>query len=452
MSATIKRSTSLRKTRLGEIAEFIMGQAPPGNASNFDGRGTIFVKAGEFGPTHPVVREWTTKPLRFSKTGDVLICVVGATAGKLNLGIDSAIGRSVAAIRPNAETFDRFVYLQLQPKVLELRAGSTGSAQGVINRQMLANIEMILPPLSEQRRIVAEIEKQFTRLEAGVAALRRVQANLKRYRAAVLKAACEGRLVPTEAELAKTGKRKAKFETGEALLARILTERRQNWQARGKYKEPVAPDTTNLPPLPEGWTWATIEQLSTRVQYGSSAKTNEDSTGIPVLRMGNIQDGKFDFDKLKYLPKAHDEFPELLLARGDLLFNRTNSAELVGKTAVFKDTPHPCSFASYLIRVRFGSGCVPDFVSYFINSVFGRAWIADVVSQQVGQANVNGTKLQALAIPLPSLAEQTRIVAEVERRLSVVEELEAVVSANLQRATRLRQSILQKAFTGELCS
>ncbi len=299
---------------------------------------------------------------------------------------------------------------------------------------------------------MAEIEKQFTRLEAGVAALRRVQANLKRYRAAVLKAACEGRLVPTEAELAKTGNRKAKFETGEDLLARILTERRQNWQGRGKYKEPVRPDTTNLPKLPEGWVWATVEQLSTRVQYGSSAKTNEDSTGVPVLRMGNIQDGKFDFDKLKYLPKAHDEFPELLLAKGDLLFNRTNSAELVGKTAVFKDIPSPCSFASYLIRVQFGGGCVPDFVSYFINSVFGRAWIADVVSQQVGQANVNGTKLQALAIPLPPLVEQTRIVAEVERRLSVVEELEAVVSANLQRAGRLRQSILQKAFTGELAS
>ena len=103
-----------------------------------------------------------------------------------------------------------------------------------------------------------------------------------------------------------------------------------------------------------------------------------------------------------------------------------------------------------MIRVRFGNGCLPDFVSYFINSVFGRAWIADVVSQQVGQANVNGTKLQALAIPLPPFAEQTRIVAEVERRLSVVEELESVVTANLQRATRLRQSILQKAFTGEL--
>jgi type I restriction enzyme, S subunit len=166
--------------------------------------------------------------------------------------------------------------------------------------------------------------------------------------------------------------------------------------------------------------------------------------------MGNIQDGKFDFKKLKYLPKEHDEFPELLLAKGDLLFNRTNSADLVGKTAVFKGDPDPCSFASYLIRVRTAEGCLSDFVSYFINSVFGRAWIAGCVSQQVGQANVNGTKLQALAIPLPPLVEQTRIVAEVERRLSVLEELESAVCTNLQRGARLRQAILHGAFAARL--
>ncbi len=319
-----------------------------------------------------------------------------------------------------------------------------------ISGKKAAQIPIPVPPLDEQHQIVAEIEKQFTRLEAGIAALRRAQANLKRYRAAVLKAACEGRLVPTEAELAcKEGHA---YESADQLLARILTERREKWTGRGEYKGPAAPDTTNLPPLPQGWTRASVEQLSTRVQYGSSAKTNEDSSGIPVLRMGNIQDGKFDFDSLKYLPKAHDEFPELLLARGDLLFNRTNSAELVGKTAVYKGTPYPCSFASYLIRARFGGGCVPDFVSYFINSVFGRAWIAGVVSQQVGQANVNGTKLQALAIPLPPVAEQKRIVAEVERQLTVVDEQEAVVSANLQRAIRLRQSVLQQAFAGKFAS
>ena len=146
--------------------------------------------------------------------------------------------------------------------------------QSSINQAKLKQLPVILPPLPEQRRIVAEIEKQFTRLEAGVAALRRVQANLKRYRAAVLKAACEGRLVPTEAELNKSGsgvpplglgkKRQdaaSTFETGEALLARILAERRQNWQGRRNYKEPAAPDTTKLPLLPEGWTWLSIETI-----------------------------------------------------------------------------------------------------------------------------------------------------------------------------------------------
>jgi type I restriction enzyme S subunit len=312
--------------------------------------------------------------------------------------------------------------------------------------------QLLLPiaPQDEQRRIVAEIEKQFTRLDAGVAALQRVQAKLKRYRAAVLKAACEGRLVPTEAKLAR--KEERSYEAGEQLLARILTERREAWTGRAKYKEPTVPDTVNLPTLPEGWARATVEQLSTHVQYGSSAKTNEDSIGVPVLRMGNIEEGKLVLDSLKYLPANHEEFPDLLLAEGDLLFNRTNSAELVGKTAVFRGIPQTCSFASYLIRVRLTELCLPDFVAYFINSVFGRAWIALVVSQQVGQANVNGTKLQALVVPCAPFAEQKRIVVEVERRLSVVEEVEAVVAANLRRATRLRQSILERAFSGRLVS
>jgi len=386
--------------------------------------------------------------------GDLLFAWSGTTGTSFGAHIwrggKAWLNQHIFKVLFDQTEFDkRFLQLAINQNLDEyIRAAHGAAGLAHITKGRFEDSDLLKPHLDEQRKIVAEIEKQFTRLEAGIAGLRRVQAKLKRYRAAVLKAACEGKLVPTEAELARQEGRT--YETGAQLLERILTERRQNWQSRGQYKEPAAADTANLPPIPDGWAWASVEQLSTRVQYGSSAKTNEDSTGVPVLRMGNIQDGEFDFDKLKYLPKAHDEFPDLLLTSGDLLFNRTNSAELVGKTAVFKDTPHPCSFASYLIRVRFGSGCVPDFVSYFINSVFGRAWIADVVSQQVGQANVNGTKLQALAIPLPPLAEQTRIVAEVERRLSVVEELEAVVNANLQRATRLRQSILQRSFSGGL--
>jgi type I restriction enzyme S subunit len=187
-----------------------------------------------------------------------------------------------------------------------------------------------------------------------------------------------------------------------------------------------------------------------RVQYGSSSKTNEDSDGITVLRMGNLFEGNLLLDKLKYLPKSHDEFPELLLEPDDLLFNRTNSPELVGKTAVYKGKPYPCSFASYLIRARFINGVDPNFICYFINSNYGRQWIKSVVSQQVGQANVNGTKLQALFVPLPPHNEQGIIVSEVENKFSIIDGIEKEVDRNLIRADRLRQSVLKKAFSGKL--
>ena len=131
------------------------------------------------------------------------------------------------------------------------------------NGDVLAQ-EIPLAPLPEQRRIVAEIEKQFSRLDASVTALKRAQVNLKRYRSSVLKAACEGKLVPTEAQLAREEDRD--YEPADRLLDRILVERRVQWASkpkrRGKYKEPAAPDTSALPELPEGWIWAPVEQLA----------------------------------------------------------------------------------------------------------------------------------------------------------------------------------------------
>ena len=144
----------------------------------------------------------------------------------------------------------------------------------------------------------------------------------------------------------------------------------------------------------------------TKIQYGSSRKTSDDANGVPVLRMGNIVEGKIVPGSLKYLPKEHDEFPELLLNKGDLLFNRTNSRELVGKTAVYTGSPNQCSFASYLIRVRFNSGIDSLIVAHYLNSMYGKNWILSVVSQQAGQANVNGTKLKLLSVPIPPEEEQ----------------------------------------------
>jgi len=440
----LRRAQSLVK--LGDIAEFIMGQAPPGSASNFEGRGTVFVKAGEFGQSHPVVREWTTKPLRYAKSGDVLICVVGATAGKLNLGIDCAIGRSVAAIRPRDKIFDRFLYFQLLPKVLGLRASSTGSAQGVINKSMLANIELFVPEIAEQHRIVAEIEKQFTRLDAGVAALRRVQANLKRYRAAVLKAACEGRLVPTEAELAKAERRT--YETGEQLLARILADRRKNGKGHGKYKEPVALDTANLPPLPEGWAWSTMAQLSF-LDVGFAFKSAEFSDlGLRLLRGENIEPGRARWLDTRYWPtKKLDDFRHLLLNEGEIVLAMDRPLIAAGlKIARIRAQDLPCLLVQRVARFRPLLEQMTPFLFMAMNTV---GFVRHLLGGQTGTQlpHISGEGIQSFPVALPPPDEQTRIVNEVDRRLSVIEELEAAVSDNLRRAGRLRGSILHRAFS-----
>ena len=143
-----------------------MGQAPPGKDCNKDGVGVPFVKAGEFTDGFPLVREWTTNPLKFSKLGDTLICVVGATCGKLSKGIDCAIGRSVAALQP-LETLDGgFLWNFMARKVQEMRDGSRGSAQGVITKDDLADLPLGLPPLEEQKRIVDVVSSVDAYIEA----------------------------------------------------------------------------------------------------------------------------------------------------------------------------------------------------------------------------------------------------------------------------------------------
>ncbi len=304
--------------------------------------------------------------------------------------------------------------------------------------------------LDAQRATVAEIEKQFTRLEAGVAALRRVQANLKRYRAAVLKAACEGKLVPTEAELQKSaGKGLKEFETGEALLRRILAERRQNWTGRGKYKEPAAPGTANLSPLPAGWTWASVGQLLREpLCNGVSVKGNDNPPGVRALRLSAMSDSGFHYSDARYLPLSDADVEDLWIQEGDFFMSRGNgSLHLVGRGTSAQKPPHPTIFPDTMIRLRLADAVrTSGWVRTLWPSRIIRSQIESKVKTTAGIYKIAQPQVEGMTIPLPPLAEQIRIVAEVERRLSVVEDLESVVAANLQRATRLRQSILHQAF------
>ncbi|MDC4373419.1 restriction endonuclease subunit S, partial [Acinetobacter baumannii] len=312
---------------------------------------------------------------------------------------------------------NKFVLHQLN--ILDYREYVSGTTRLKLTSASMKQIPLVLAPYNEQIRIADKIDELFSELNNGIAELETAQKKLELYRQSLLKSAVEGEL---SKEWRETQTKVS--ETGEQLLARILKERRERWEQeklkefaekgksppkdwQKKYPEPVQPDTDNLPQLPEGWVWATIDQLTIEQRYGTSAKTNDDQNGIPVLRMGNIQNGAIDFNNLKYLPKNHDEFPSLLLEKGDLLFNRTNSRELVGKTAIYNGEYIPCSYASYLIKVRFHSDFNSNLAAYYINSVFGKVWINDVAVQQTGQANVNGTKLSQLCIPVMSQAEQS---------------------------------------------
>jgi type I restriction enzyme S subunit len=386
--------------------------------------------------------------------GDVLFAKITPCMenGKMTVahGLRNGIGfgsTEFHVLRPRDGVDSRYVYHFVSSAGFRREAAHhmTGAVgQKRVPLAFLQQSALPLPPINEQRRIVAEIENQFSRLDEAIANLQRAKANLKRFRTAILKDAVEGKLVANEVQLSKS--HGTAVADGNDLLKILLRERRARWNGRGSYREPEHASEAIGFELPPGWAVATVAQLSWSVEYGSSAKTTEDASGVPVLRMGNVADGQLLFDDLKYLPAEHDDFPKLFLGEGDILFNRTNSPELVGKTAVFKGATRSCSFASYLIRVRTLSGCQPEFLAAYINSTHGRQWVKSVVTQQVGQANVNGSKLQALAVPLPPLAEQHRIVAELDRRLSVVREVDADVDANLRRAHALRATILSRAF------
>ena len=208
-----------------------------------------------------------------------------------------------------------------------------------------------------------------------------------------------------------------------------------------------------MPDLREGWVWAKSDQLLVRSEYGTSVKCSYESNGLPVLRIPNIVQGEIDLRDLKYATKTLPVDPQRALQAGDVLMCRTNgSVNLVGKTAVVKtklDAFH--SFASYLLRFRFAdTQSLPQWFHVFTTSLLGRSFIESNAASSAGQNNVSLKLIHGMPIPIPPLAEQRRIVAEVERRLSVIQQAEAAVEVGLKRVERLRQSILKQAFSGKL--
>ncbi|WP_143434357.1 restriction endonuclease subunit S [Hydrogenophaga sp. H7] len=347
-------------------------------------------------------------------------------------------------VRLDAEkALPKFISYQLFARGSRHFANNAQQVVGMasISQGQLADFPIVLTDLDEQRRIVAEIDKQFSRLDEAVANLQRVKANLKRYKAAVLKAAVEGRLVETEASIARREGRG--YETGEQLLHRVLVDRKTNWSGKGKYVKPAMPDLGSLPALPDGWIWATAEAVCDPVVDCHNKTAPYVNSGIPLIRTTNIRDGQLLMDGMRFVDQPTYDFWSRRCppAPGDVLFTREapmGEACIVpaGMTVCLGQRtmlmrPSPAITASFLLAA-------------LMSPVIGH--LIDRVAVGSGVKHLRVGDVERLPIPLPPKAEQLRIVTELDRLLSVQQTVEAEVDANLRRAATLRAAVLSRSF------
>jgi type I restriction enzyme S subunit len=376
-------------TTLGEIGDYLNGRGFKKSEWRESGRPIIRIQNLTGSGDHFNYFDGEPEERYIARDGDLLVSWAATLGVFVWRGPEAVVNQHIFKV---ASRIDRgFLRYLLLATLGALQRETHGSGMVHITKPTFDATSVALPPLNEQRRIVAAIEEQFSRLDVADASLDAASLRL------------------------------------DGLAARTVGDA-------------VSGDWPEVP----------LREVTRSQVYGTSAKANTDESGVPVLRMGNIQAGRLDLTDLKYLPFDHPDISKLTLQAGDLLFNRTNSPELVGKSAVFESGPEPTVFASYLIRVQLDSRCDPKWAALVINGPGGRRYIASVRSQQVGQANVNGTKLAAIPIPLPLYEEQQQIVAGVEQRLSVIDAMRSSIDGATRRSAVLRRSILERAFRGEL--
>ena len=401
-------------------------------------------------------------PIRRPRSGDLLYTLVGSYGIPVIVRDDQpfCVQRHIGILRPCALMDVNFLARTMESRFVFDQATicATGIAQKTVPLSGLRKLLLPLPPLAEQHRIVAKLdelmalcdqleaarqERESRRDRLAAASLVRLNApdpatfqsdarftlnalpalttrpnQIKQLRQTILNLAVRGKLVPQDPN----------DEPASELLKRIAKERtdlvRRKEIRREDALAPIQPGEMPFGVVPS-WTWARIGDVVLFTQYGTSQKSNPSDHGIPVLTMGNIQDGLVVSNNEKRIPDTSEELPALYLRKFDLLYNRTNSAELVGKTGIYLDENDTTTFASYLIRLRPSiTSSNPQFLNTAMNTTqFRETQILPLIKKQTGQANVNGTALKNMLIPLPPLAEQHGIVAKVDELMTLCDRL-----------------------------
>lgn len=391
-------------TRLGATSEIIMGQSPSGDSITNDINDIPLIGgASDMGKLYPEVTRYTTAPTKLSKKNDLILCI-RATLGRpiYSDGI-YCLGRGVAAVRPQILLKEYLKYFIAESEQY-LYQYATGTTFLQVNSKTLLNMPIPLPSIHEQQRIVNKIESLFAKLDEAGDRLQKVLDGYEARRAAILHEAFSGK-----------------------------------WTG-----DHGAGDMS----VPKGWRKAAIKDICHRLSYGTSKKSLAEGKYI-VIRMGNLQNGTIEWSNLAY-SNDETEYAKYKLHPGDVLFNRTNSSELVGKTSIYKGE-YPAIYAGYLIKLDYDRALINgEYLNYYLNSPRAKLYYNQVKTDGVNQSNINSKKIGNFKIAFPSMEEQNNIVSKLNHIFENDKKSLFLAKESLSKIDLMKKSILARAFRGEL--
>ncbi|ABW67897.1 restriction endonuclease subunit S [Desulfosudis oleivorans] len=421
---------------LQKISQIVYGKGLPKNKFNKQGLYPVFGANSIIGYYDSFLYE----------DPQVLISCRGANSGTINISPPKCFVTSNSLVVQLPNTLHQsFKYLYYALESSDKEKIVTGTAQPQVTIDNLKSFCVPLPPFNEQKRIVARLDQIIPRIDKLKTRLDKIPTIIKRFRQSVLTAAVTGRL--TEKWREDHPDVEGAEATVQSIYYRRLDESQTNQQKNKIEKLFAEVETEDNGLLPETWKYTFLNKICESFQYGTSSKSSKKGD-IPVLRMGNLQNGAIDWSNLVYSSNKK-EIEKYKLEKNTVLFNRTNSPELVGKTAIYLGE-RAAIFAGYLIRINNMDILDSHYLNYSLNTDYAKAFCNREKTDGVNQSNINAQKLGRFEIPFPPLEEQKEIVRQVERSFALADKLEAHYQNARARVDKLARSVLAKAFRGEL--
>ena len=383
--------------KLKDVCTITAGQSPESKYYNTEGVGIPFFQGkADFGELYPEIRVYCSQPTRIAEKDDILLSV-RAPVGPTNLApCRVCIGRGLTAIRPSEKLNLKYLLYFFRYFEAQLQQKGTGTTFKAITQDIIKNLEVPIPSISEQDRIVTRIEELFSQLDSGVETLKKIKQQLAVYRQAAITAA-----YPT------------------------LTEE----------------NTCCLSELAE---------ISGGITKGRKFEGSE-TVFLPYLRVANVQNGYLDLAEIKQIQLKKSEIEQYLLRFGDVLYTEGGDRDKLGRGTIWRDEIDNCVHQNHVFKARIDAEkALSLYVAYWSMTTPARNYFYAKGKQSVNLASINKTVLSMLPIPLVPIDRQNRIIAEIESKLSVCDSIEKTVNTVLQQAEAMRQSILKQAFESNL--